>query len=516
LKADDNGDKRMKRRILNIFLCLLMVTTIFVVALPSIPKPIAIKPDEEIRGMEEEFSEIVRSAHGTRAYSVEGTIMDGKLPTSNIPNWGSGYLLAIGVKFEVNYDCTVDKLGIYMNDSYIVGYNLRLWDVETQTQIASTNGVFKFNNLWGWINIPPTNLYAGDTYIVSAFIRSTLISCIDNPGPNPDGVIDPTGFVYDDGNGFPSILFPGSILPMVDIHYYIEPNTPVGSYITVELGSGVTVIFSEVTEAGLTTARVTDQGPQPSDGFKMIPTTPIRYYQIRTTAVYTGFVKVSIKYQETWFLPGENEADLRIWHYIEPDWLDVTDPGFPDTASNIVLGTVNSLSYFVLAIPTDNPIDLKQDAITELEDAKTGNKKIDKKIDTIIGQIENSLDDGLWIDDIHLDLKQGHMAYDRDKTAVKKIQELLIHKDTPDSVEEACKETIDKIVKAEELIAKTALEEAEAYLGTDKKVNHHILIAEQEFANAEEKLARGQPDKAIDHYRKAWEHAQLAIFLANR
>jgi len=70
--------------------------------------------------------------------------------------------------------------------------------------------------------------------------------------------------------------------------------------------------------------------------------------------------------------------------------------------------------------------------------------------------------------------------------------------------------------EAEELIAKTALEEAEAYLGTDKKVDHHILIAEQEFANAEEKLARGQPDKAIDHYRKAWEHAQLALYLANK
>lgn len=225
---------------------------------------------------------------------------------------------------------------------------------------------------------------------------------------------------------------------------------------------------------------------------------------------------MKIKYQETWIPLDMNEEDIRIWYYDPPYWIEATDKGFPDTVNNVLQCTINSLPYFVLAIPKNNPRDLKENAITQLEETKTGEKKIDEKIDTIIGQIENSLDDELWMDDIHLEIKQGHMAFDRDKTAIKKIQELLTHKDIPDSVEDACKEAIDKLLKAEELIAKKMLEEAKAYLGTDKKVDHHILIAAQEFANAEDKLVSGQPDKAIDHYRKCWEHAQVAIFLANK
>ena len=225
---------------------------------------------------------------------------------------------------------------------------------------------------------------------------------------------------------------------------------------------------------------------------------------------------MKIKYQETWIPLGMNEKDLRIWYYDPPYWIEATDKGFPDTVNNTLQCTINSLPYFVLAIPKNNPRDLKENAITQLEETKTGEKKIDEKIDMIIDQIENSLDDELWMDDIHLDIKQGHMAFDRDKIAIKKIQELLTHKDIPDSVENACKEVIDKLLKAEELIAKKMLEEAKTYFGTDKKVDHHILIAVQEFANAEDKMAEGQPDKAIDHYRKCWEHAQTAIFLANR
>lgn len=45
---------------------------------------------------------------------------------------------------------------------------------------------------------------------------------------------------------------------------------------------------------------------------------------------------------------------------------------------------------------------LKEEAISELETAKTGDKKIDKKIDRVTGHIKNSLDINLWIDASHL------------------------------------------------------------------------------------------------------------------
>jgi len=504
----------MKLRILPMFLGIFMAFAVLVAAVPTVEKPMYMESDEEVNEIEEASFQAVPTPHGTRGLTIEGTMMNGAYPTVNITNWAN--FLTIGVKFEVYYDCTVDQLGIYTDNTYYVVYNLRLWSADTQTQIASRNYPFLITNMWAWFNIPPVTLYEGETYVVSARVLSTSINCIDNPGPSPGGVIEPTGFVYDLGDGFPSVIYPNDILPLVDIHYYVYPNTLVGSQVEVALGSGITVTFHEVTSDGTTTGRVRGNGPQPSQGFKMVPTNPNRYYQIRTSAGYTGDIEVKIKYQETWIPLGMNEADLRIWHYESPNWIDVTDPSFPDTVNNFLQGTVNSLTYFVLAIPTNNPRNLKEEAITQLEGAKTGDRIIDKKIDKIIGYIERSLNDRFWKDDIHLDSQQGHKVFDKDKATLNKIQELVKHKKTPDSVEDACNEAIEKLVKANEMLAKKSIEDAKAYLGTSRQVDHHISIAEKEFASAQEKLARGQPDKAIDHFKKAWEHAQLAIFLANK
>lgn len=490
-----------------------MAFAVLVAAVPTVEKPIFIESDEEVNEIIEPF-QAVPTPHGTRALTVDGTIMNGAYPTVNITNWAN--FLTIGVKFEVFYACTVDRLGIYTDSTYFVVYNLRLWYADTQTLIASRDYPFIMHNMWAWFDIPPVTLYEGETYIVSARVLSTSINCIDNPGPSPGGVIDPTGFVYDLGNGFPSIFYSGDILPLVDIHYFVSPNTLVGYQVEVALGSGITVTFQEVTSDGTTTGRVKNNGPQPSQGFIMVPTNPNRYYQIRTSAGYAGDIEVRIKYQETWIPLGMNEADLRIWNFESPNWIDVTDPGFPDTVNNILQGKVNSLSYLVLAIPTENPRDLKEEAITQLEGAKTGNRIIDKKIDKLIEYIEESLDNGFWVDDQHLDSQQGHKVFDKDKATLKKIQELLKHKRTPNSVEDACKEAIEKLVKANEMLTKKSIEEAKAFLGTSRQVDHHISIAEKEFASAQEKLARGQPDKAIDLFKKAWEHAQLAIFHATK
>lgn len=503
----------MKIRVLPLFLGMFMAFAVLAAAVPTIETPMNIESDEEVNEIIEPV-QALPTPHGTRGLTIDGTIMDGAYPTVNITNWAN--FLTIGVKFDVFYDCTVDKLGIYTDNTYYVVYNLRLWYADTQTLIASKNYPFLVSNMWAWFDIPPVTLYEGDTYIVSARVLSSSINCIDNPGPTPGGVIEPTEFVYDLGNGFPSTLYSSDILPLVDIHYFVEPNTLVGNQVEVSLGSGITVTFQEVTSDGTTTGRVKDSGPQPSQGFKMVPTNPNRYYEIRTSAGYTGDIEIRIKYQETWIPLGMNEADLRIWHYDSPNWIDVTEPDFPDTVNNFLQGNVNSLSYFVLAIPTNNPKDLKEDAINQLENAKTGDHIIDKKIDKIIGYIERSLNDRLWEDDLHLDTQQGHNVFDRDKATLKKIQELIKHKETPESVKGACNEAIEKLVKASEMLAKKAIEEAKGYLGTSKQVDHHISIAEEEFESALEMLARGQPDKAIDHFKKAWEHAQLAIFLATK
>ncbi len=170
-----------------------------------------------------------------------------------------------------------------------------------------------------------------------------------------------------------------------------------------------------------------------------------------------------------------------------------------------------------------HPKDLKQDAITQLEEAKTGDKKIDKKIDKAIDHIQKSLNinpknpdkpwkkHSLWVDDDHLDPKHGKKVFDEEKKAVKYLQKLIKDKKVPDSVKDVCREVIDKLVTADELLAGTALEEAKTYEGSDKKVDKVIEKAEKELGKAEKELGKGKPDKAIDHYKKAWQHAQKAI-----
>ena len=83
--------------------------------------------------------------------------------------------------------------------------------------------------------------------------------------------------------------------------------------------------------------------------------------------------------------------------------------------------------------PGDIPRFLKEEVIDILEDAKTGDKKTDNKLDKAIKHIEKSLDDKYWLDDTHLDPKHGKKVFDEEKKAVKELQKLM-KKDMPEEV----------------------------------------------------------------------------------
>lgn len=71
------------------------------------------------------------------------------------------------------------------------------------------------------------------------------------------------------------------------------------------------------------------------------------------------------------------------------------------------------------------PMDLKEQAVRDLEAAKTGDKKTDKKIDDAIKHIQKSLEDKLWEDDeLHLDTKHGKKVFDEEKKVVKDLTKL--------------------------------------------------------------------------------------------
>ena len=134
-----------------------------------------------------------------------------------------------------------------------------------------------------------------------------------------------------------------------DVWTFHNPGyTPVGNNVEVELG-GVTVTFPQVTSAGVTTCTPGESGPPPPTGFQIVPVSPPVYYEVSTTATFTGDVEVCIHYNDADVIG--NERDLQVFHYDEalPGWVDITWSHF--TELNYVCGHTPSLSPFILAEP---------------------------------------------------------------------------------------------------------------------------------------------------------------------
>jgi hypothetical protein len=141
------------------------------------------------------------------------------------------------------------------------------------------------------------------------------------------------------------------------------PNTSAGDDVAIEPvddttgETPVTVTFDEVIEGGEgTTSLVTlpEGNPEPP-GFKLGE--PATYYEITTTAEYSGQIEVCISYNEEDY---ENENDLGLFHYENGTWADVTIS--LDTTNNEICGLVDSFSALAILEPTEEievEIDIK-------------------------------------------------------------------------------------------------------------------------------------------------------------
>jgi len=126
-------------------------------------------------------------------------------------------------------------------------------------------------------------------------------------------------------------------------------NTPTGNNITVNLGNGTDIKFGNVTGAGNTTLNVKQTGSPPPNGFLIFPSSPPKYYNIQTTATFTGVIEICIKYDDSSLTPIE-ESKLRFYVYETPPgkWKDITSA--LDTQNNIICGQVNHLSEFAMML----------------------------------------------------------------------------------------------------------------------------------------------------------------------
>ncbi len=164
---------------------------------------------------------------------------------------------------------------------------------------------------------------------------------------------------------------------------------------------------------------------------------------------------------------------------------------------------VHDLAIDNTELRTDGPMDRKQDVRDSLatkQGSATG--KDAKEIGEAIKHIDKSLDSENWVDDSHLDPKKGHRVFSEEKDAVGHLLKVTV---PPDVSPE-----IDELVDIDHDLAQTAIDDAEA-LPSNPKRDAEIDKANEEMGKGDADAAADKPKEAIDHYRKAWEHAQKAI-----
>jgi hypothetical protein len=134
-----------------------------------------------------------------------------------------------------------------------------------------------------------------------------------------------------------------------------QDNTPAGQQITVAPADGATISFENVASPGTTSfARTMDftWAPPPPDGFRLGD--PPVFYEISTTASYTGGITVCVDYGKVSF---SVEWGLRLFHYEDGIWKDITIRPV-DTATNRICGVATSLSPFAIFGAPLPPIDV--------------------------------------------------------------------------------------------------------------------------------------------------------------
>jgi parallel beta-helix repeat protein len=140
-----------------------------------------------------------------------------------------------------------------------------------------------------------------------------------------------------------------------DMHYTIDENNedtyplmgPFGSLVTEGENltqfpaEGVGLTFGNVTEGGFTTVNKTSIGSAPPQDFKLLG----QYYDINTTAIYSGSIRIRIVYDDSTIAEGEEKAlKLMQWNETLQEWVNMTTD--LDIQSNIVFGETTHLSLF--------------------------------------------------------------------------------------------------------------------------------------------------------------------------
>ncbi len=145
-------------------------------------------------------------------------------------------------------------------------------------------------------------------------------------------------------------------LAVIQIEVTLPGSTPAGTDVevtppdeTTGEPSGVTITFDEVDGSGETTVSTSGSGTPPPEGFRLGQ--PPVYYEVTTTATFSGSIEICIDYSGQEF---PNEQNLRLFHDTGNGWEDVTSSH--DLDNDIICGIVTSLSPFLMASENTVPV----------------------------------------------------------------------------------------------------------------------------------------------------------------
>jgi hypothetical protein len=155
----------------------------------------------------------------------------------------------------------------------------------------------------------------------------------------------------------------GDTISGIGSAYVYAPNTRPGTNVVVQPvdtttgTTPVTLTFSNVSQAGNTSLTTSSSGPAPPTGFAL--GNPPTFYEITTTAVFSGSVTVCVHYTGISFT---NESRLKLFHYdsASGNWVNVTTS--LDTVNDIICGSVTSFSPFAIFEEEDTDGDGVPDA----------------------------------------------------------------------------------------------------------------------------------------------------------
>jgi len=194
----------------------------------------------------------------------------------------------------------------------------------------------------------------GDPYGVAVETSGSILVA-DGSGPM-SGVGPGVLFRVDPGTGVRTVLSDfgdssqgpvGRYPASVSVWAPFGAATPVGTNITVQPidpttgTTPVTLTFSQVTQAGITSLTTSTAGPVPPAGFSF--GTLSSYYELTTTALVSPPITVCIAYSNVGF---GDESQLKLFHFENDHWVDRTIS--LDTTAKIICATVDSLSPFAI------------------------------------------------------------------------------------------------------------------------------------------------------------------------